>query len=417
MSTVGRRLLSSLIYEQDAQALMKMQLRPEFFRDNEIELYEMINDHLQSHGKLPHPDTIGLELGDVLVEVNEPSSFYLKGVEKRFLQTRLKTAVLDAQESLKAEDPDKAYTFLMETLNSLHMSRQRTDIIDYSQAADLIHTEYLKQHTAIEETGIFYGWPTIDKMTSGMRGGDFITVVGRPEAGKSFAILRTAHHEWRFQKGEPLVLSMEMGTLLMNQRLAAMDAHKPLTHILKGALSTKAYEHLISHLNDNKKIDRSLWIVDGNLAATAEDTLALVRKLKPTSLRVDGAYLLRSNNLRANRFERITENAEFLKQRIAGDMGIPVMASYQFKRGTTKKKKGDKSDGDDVYGSDAMLQLSSVMLGFLEEDSVETKKRRHVEILKGRSGETGGFDIWWNFMSMGFEEIEKEDVEDLQYLG
>jgi replicative DNA helicase len=406
--------LSSLIHAQDTQALVHMQLRPDLFRDNEATLFALVTDHLTKHGKIPHPDTVETELGDVLVETEEPPSYYLEGVEKRYLQTKMKSAVISAQDFLKDEDPESAFKFITDVVSELQLSRNRTQIHDYALAAEMIEVEYMKQHTAIDETGIFYGWPYLDKMTTGMQPGDFNTIVGRPAAGKTFLVLRGGLHEWKKQKGRPVFFSMEMPSMIINQRLASMDSKKPLTHLLKGALTSKAFKHMMSHLQDNKQIDRPFWVVDAKMVKTVQDVANICRQLKPTSVRVDAAYLLRSENQKIGRFERITENAEMLKQLIATDLGIPVVASYQFKRGEKKKKKD--TDGDDVYGSDAMLQLSTVMLGLLQEDSIETKKQRHIEVLKGRNGETGGFDIYWDFMDMGFDEIIEEDVQDLQFL-
>ena len=122
---------------------------------------------------------------------------------------------------------------------------------------------------------------------------------------------------------------------------------------------------------------------------------------------------------RMSKWDKQAENARALKQRVATDLGIPVVASYQLGKGAAKEKKKGKGQPDgmeDVHGSDEMAQLSTVMLGlFDDENDIEAKKKRRVKILKGRNGETGGFDINWDFSAnMNFTEYLPEDPSTMQ---
>ena len=47
--------------------------------------------------------------------------------------------------------------------------------------------------------------------------------------------------------------------------------------------------------------------------------------------------------------------------------------------------------------------------------SNETLAQRRVEILKGRSGETGSFTTRWDFVNMRFDEIVPESVDTMQF--
>ena len=418
MSTVGRRLLSSLVLNGKVDDLLKLRLQPQFFKGNEEELYVFIQQHVQAHGKLPHPSTIEQKLGDVLTPAPEPPGYYLQEVEKRFLHTRLKEAVLSIQDNLKDEDPDTAFATMVDVIGAVYEAKQRHQVFDFRNAADDILAEYKKKHSPLGETGVMFGWPTIDNQSSGMLPGDFWTFVGRPTAGKTFFLLHGALNGWKKQKQVPGFFSLEMNSLIIKQRLAAMDTKQSLTRIMKGVLSTKAFKFMMDKLTENKDADRPFWVIDSNLAHTPDDIVMLCRQLGITSAWIDAAYLLRSKNNKLGKFERIADNAELLKQRVAGDLGIPVAASYQLLRSPKKKDKADdvKPTMDDVFGGDAMAQLSTGMLGLLQADSIETQKRRHVEILKGRNGEVGGFDVNWDFMNMGFEEIVEPDKADLQFI-
>jgi hypothetical protein len=116
----------------------------------------------------------------------------------------------------------------------------------------------------------------------------------------------------------------------------------------------------------------------------------------------------------------VAENCELLKEEIAGNLGIPVAASWQFSREAAKKmgsKKGGAVGLEDIGYTDAIGQISSIVLGLLEEDNVETMKKKTVTIMKGRSGESGEFKINWQFEPvLNFDHFVEQEVGELEYL-
>lgn len=423
MSTIGRKLLSAAVYSGDVQEFMGLGLTPALFKESEGILYSFVRDHLQKYGKLPSPVTIeetqGLE--NALVEASEPPAYYLQGVERRYLQNSMKAFMNEAGAVLKEEggDPMQAFDILLNGVSGLNRHKNRNNLIDFRDAAEMVYGEYVKQKTMGDDYGLMFGWPSVDEMTGGLKPGDFASFVGRPASGKTFKLLYNALNAWDSSK-TPLFFSMEMSKTVIMQRMAAMYSHKPLTHLMKAEMTTKAFSAMMEILQKIKEKQESLWIVDGNLATTVDDIIMLTQQLKPSAIYVDGAYLLRHPNPRTSRFERQTENAEWLKQRVATDLGIPVVASYQFSKEMAKKQKAggnqSKAGLEDIYGSDAIAQLSTMVFGLMQEDSVETQKERIVEILKGRNGETGRFRINWDFQGMDFtEKAGEEEDEELMF--
>lgn len=417
MSSDGKRLLSALVYAQDLKTFASMRLSPEMFKGSEVPLFSFIHDHVGNFGKLPHPDTVLETFEDSLVETLEPPEYYLKAVETRYMHSQLKEVVLQAQEFLKDENPNDAYAALSERVSALAQKKHRQHLYDFRDAALSIMETYQLEKSDSGDYLVKFGWPTLDNMTGGIRPGDMVSFVGRPASGKTFQLLYSAHHNWASSNHVPLFVSMEMTAQIIQQRLAAMHTHKPLSNLLKGMMSTKAFTHMLQDLQAMQTKEKPFWLIDGNLTTNVDDIVMACRQLQPTAIFVDGAYLLRHPNPKASKWDRMSENAELLKQRVATDLGIPVVCSYQFNRDSKKKKKDDKAGVEDIYGSDAIGQLSTVVLGLFEEDSVETMKARRVEVIKGRNGETGSFKINWNFLAMDFSEIGTEDIEEMQFVG
>lgn len=100
------------------------------------------------------------------------------------------------------------------------------------------------------------------------------------------------------------------------------------------------------------------------------------------------------------------ENAELLKQ-LALTEDTRTIASYQMNRDAAKKKgkKGEKPGLEDIAYADQVGQVASVVLGLMQEDSVETLIHRDVDILKGRDGQVGQFRIKWDFKAMDFSQV------------
>jgi len=253
---------------------------------------------------------------------------------------------------------------------------------------------------------------------SGLQGGDILSIVGRPAAGKTYKMLQIAKHVWWTQKKIPMFVSMEIKPLPLIQRVAAMHSKVSITKLKHASLSTKSWGKLKTDLSELHEYKTPFWIVDGNLTSTVADIMMLCRQLHPDVLFIDGGYLLRHPSWRLSRWEKIAENIEMIKEQIAGEMNIPVVISYQFSR-ESSGKQDDGTGIEHIAGADVIGQISSIVLGLFEPDSVETLQHRHIEVLKGRSGEIGGFDINWIFDDwpfMDFNQKADESKTELIYI-
>jgi hypothetical protein len=119
-----------------------------------------------------------------------------------------------------------------------------------------------------------------------------------------------------------------------------------------------------------------------------------------------------------DRYQRVAENAELIKSELCEV--APTSVSWQFARSKDKKKlkqgETQKKDLEDIGYTDAIGQVSSLVLGLLQNESIETIILRIIDILKGRKGETGQFSTHWDFQSMNFAEYIEPNVEDLQFI-
>lgn len=428
MSTHGIRLMLSLCdSEAGFSDYLRLSPKREDFRgESELEVFDYVSHFATKFGAMPKWETVldeGKKKGwDFHLPTSghapEPPEFYHDKVVERRIHYGLKMAMEATAGALNEGNPHEAFDLLMQRMQSMAMQNNRLRLTDYAQEAAGMIKASLVLMASGGNAGVHMGWPYLDGMTGGLMPGDVLSIIGRPAQGKSFAVLYSALHHWEKQGGIPLVVSMEMNTQVLMQRLASMDTKISLTHLKTGMLDkNKQLKPMMKKLVANQS-KQPFYLVDGALAATPRQAKLLCQQLKPSCLWLDGAYLMQNENKRLGRWERVTENAEQVKGEIAEGLGIPVVQSYQFNRAATQKKHGPPGVEDIAY-TDAIGQLSSVVLGMMQAESVETMLKRTISILKGRSGEVGQFDINWRFShpdAMNFSQYVEPAVAELSYM-
>ena len=399
IGTIGSRLVVSML-SLGLDGFMKVSIDPRVFTGAELDLWTMVNGHVLNYGALPVPETVVAEFGE-LPDAPEVTEYYLEKVRSRYVHQSVKKAILEADKHLHAMDAEKAKSVLFDVLLELNLAQNKGKLVNFTEEArDLVIREYKAKITQGDNYGIQTPWGSLNALMGGLVGGDLLVIAGRPSSGKSYMSMAICEHVWNVQKKVPLFISMEMKPLLILQRAAALHTHTPITLLRTGALSSKGYEafrYKMEHI-ENK---HPWWVVDRALAPTVRDISLLVRQLHPDVVVVDGAYLLTHTETRVSNWEKVKGVVEDLKEHIAEGLNLPVIANYQLSREAVKKKAKEVAGLEDLAYSDAIAQIASIVLGLVDQETIETLVRKRVQIMKGRSGETGEFWINWIFDILG----------------
>lgn len=416
-------LLAAISKTGDVNEYIKLGPIGHLFKNAEADVFEKFHTHVKKHAAVPAMETLKQMVGGIWSQDPvEPPTYYLEFLQERHAKLVLTEASEKSQGLVAAGKSTEAIQSLVTQLTPLTLGHHGNRLVDFRDMYDPVLEHYYRMFKLGDEIGVRLGYPVVDDY-GGLMDGDVLSLVGRPAAGKSFITLRGAHRVWSVQKKPPAFFSLEMNNLVSAQRLVAMDSAVPLSNLKlqKGqGLTSFQLEKLVSGKQAAQKSDVPFYLIDANLTATVEDLYNFCRLRKPAVLFVDGAYMLKHPNPRLGRFERVAENCELLKQEIAGNLGIPVVASWQFSREATKKTGGKKKGTpglEDIGYSDAIGQISSIVLGLLEEESVESLVRKKVTIMKGRNGEVGEFQINWQFNPvMNFDAVKEEKVTEMAFL-
>ncbi len=414
--TTGLNLLSKIVAEADLEKFLRMHLVPEFFDGDERQAFAFVEDHVRRFGAIPKGSTLKRETGIELPEAQEAADYYLRDLERRHLHRELVKGLEVARDHLKDRQPEAALARVSETAVRLTTTEHRREILDFRQALEPIMREFRTKVALGSQHGIRLGWETLDDMTGGLGGGDTVCVVGRPATGKTYLLTWAARNVWWNQHKTPLLLTMEMNALPLIQRIAAIHSQVNVKQIRDAALSTNNLTKMKGVLMEAADYEVPFWIVDGDMAATVDDLIMLARQYKPDVVFVDGGYLMGHRNESLSLWQKVKENVESLHKQIAKAMDIPVVISYQFNRQAAQLRNGQGAGLEHIGLSDAVGQVSSLVLGLFEDENVETLARRRVDILKGREGATGDFYINWNFNKMDFSEHKDDELGALQFL-
>lgn len=427
---IGLKTIRKLVEEKDALGWYKAKLSEQLFKGMEVDIYKWVASHVGKYHSLPAFDTLAQQFSELKeVDCPEPTKYYVDLLDRRFTYDQINQSNIESQTILKEDKSavDEAEAVLKATLDRITKQRYRSRIMNVGlEAPKLVLSAY---QNASKDARITFGWPYMDNMTGGAVGGDVISFVGRPAAGKTWKVLKVALHNW-LKGRNVLFASMEMNHLAVAQRIVSMYTHVSASDVKNSSIPTMSFggnastwAKFLKGLGEMPKMPGQFYVVDGNLAAYADDLYMLAAQLKCDVIFIDGAYLMRHRNPRLDRFTKVAENVELMKQ-LSTDLEIPTFASWQFNRQAAKKGKGlqknEKAGLEDIGYSDAIPQVSSIVMGLHQEEGIETMNQRVIDVMKGRNGEIGQFNVHWDFQTMNFDEISleseklKEDAE-LQY--
>lgn len=338
---IGLQFLEKLARDKDTFSFVKAKVSSDYFEGNEASLYDLFLRHLDQYGSIPTIETI-LELGYPNLPTPEPQEYYLDKLDERYRYEVLGSLVSKLKSTLNGADPvEKGKVLVTDALGRLYTSESRTSLTEWTEDGWLDVKRHLHVTGQGQAQSIYTGFPTADDFSGGLIPGDVVSIVGRPGAGKSYVALQMTLSMWLEQGLDIIFISMEMPTLAIEIRLAALFAGINALHIKQATLDSLWQRGALADaMRSLKGRSNKIWILDGNLNSSVAEVYALVDQLGPSCVYIDGAYMLTHPDPRLNRFLRVAENVESIK-RSGGRSKIPTVCTWQFNReSTAKTKKG-----------------------------------------------------------------------------
>ena len=270
--------------------------------------------------------------------------------------------------------------------------------------------QYFKDKGAT--TGIETGFTDLDRMTTGLHGGEMIVVAARPSMGKTSLAMNIVEHV-ALKEGLPVgVFSLEMTADALVMRMLCSLARINLRDMREGFLQNRDFPRIV---DASGKLSQSGLHIDDSGGLSILQLRARARRMwQQHGIKlfvIDYMQLLHSTSRRGgeNRQQEIAEISSGIKA-LAKNLGVPIIVLSQLNR-ELEKDKNRKPRLSDLRESGAIEQDAD-LVGLLykpggadaDGDEAESEAEQiNLLIAKQRNGPTG--DVRLTFLK-GFTRFE-----------
>jgi replicative DNA helicase len=264
-------------------------------------------------------------------------------------------------------------------------------------------------------TGVPTGLTKLDEMTAGLQPSDLILIAGRPSMGKTAFALSIAQHVGIKMHMKVLVLSLEMSSQQLVQRMLSSEGRVDSLSVRTGRLQAQDWHRLTSAAG---RLSEAPIFIDDSPGLSVLEVRAKARRMKAEHgldvIVIDYLQLMRGRANLDNRQQEISEISRSLKA-LAKELNVPVVALSQLSRAI--ETRGDNSPRlSDLRESGALEQDADVIMflhrpSFYSKDAQEEEARKtaEVHIGKQRNGPTGKIEVAFLSQYARFENLAAGD--------
>ena len=191
-------------------------------------------------------------------------------------------------------------------------------------------------------TGIGTGFTDLDKLTTGLHGGEMIVIAARPSVGKTSLAMNIAEHVAIEQRLPVGVFSLEMTADSLVLRMLCSRARVNLRNVREGFLAERDFPRLTG--SAGKLATAPLFIDDSSSLSILQMRAKARRMHQQYGIRlfvINYLQLLHSPSRRAeNRQQEIAEISSGIKA-LAKELNVPMIVLSQLNR-ESSVKRGDR---------------------------------------------------------------------------
>lgn len=281
---------------------------------------------------------------------------------------------------------DDAESRLFEITNN-HLKKNfddiRTVVVDTMKRIE----EMRKREEEI--TGVYTGFPSLDRVTYGWQPTDLIILAARPAVGKTaFALNLARSAALHPVRPTPVgFFSLEMSSAQLVQRILSAESEIPLEKITRGRLEDYEMAQLVE--KGVKRLDKAPIFIDDTPALNIFELRAKCRRLKNKHnvglILIDYLQLMSGSGdgRNSNREQEISKISRDLKG-LAKELKVPIIALSQLSREVEKRKEGSKIPQlSDLRESGAIEQDADMVMFLYRPEYYEISHNENGESLDG----------------------------------
>ena len=270
-------------------------------------------------------------------------------------------------------------------------------------------------------TDISTGIADLDKMTTGMHGGEMIVIAARPSMGKTSLAMNIAEAVAIDQKLPVGVFSLEMTADSLVLRMLCSRARVNLRNVREGFLAERDFPKLTAAAG--KLAAAPLYIDDSSGLSILQLRAKARRMHQQFGIKlfvIDYLQLLNSSNRRAeNRQQEIADISSGVKA-LAKELNVPVIVLSQLNRELEKRGVGERPRMSDLRESGSIEQDADLIALLFkpgetpaEQEDLSDAIPVKLFIAKQRNGPTGDVDLTFFRPFTRFEQAAKISQQDV----
>lgn len=267
-------------------------------------------------------------------------------------------------------------------------------------------------------TGQATGFKDLDRMTSGLSGGDMIIIAARPSMGKTTLAMNIVERVTHLSKKTAAVFSLEMSAIELNKRMIASVGGVELNKVISGGpfndLENKYLSSAVVQLGNSK-----IKIVDEGITTTSR-IRSICRKIQKESgdlglIVIDYLQLMSGNSTKEQSTnEKVSGISRELKL-LARELKVPVIVLSQLNRGL-ESRPNKRPIMSDLRDSGAIEQdADKIFFVYRDEvynDDSQDKGTAEIIVAKHRNGPIGTVRLSFEGKYTRFNNLSSRPFEE-----
>ena len=364
-------------------------------------------------------DGIGGTVYLVTLIQNVPTTVNIKAYVDIVAEKSTLRKMIAACETIQKECYTQQST-LEETLNTAE--KAIFDIVMKRSGGDqLVHIKKVLQGTyeQIEQlarlkgkiAGVPTGFQDLDKLLTGLHGGELVLLGARPSMGKTSCAMNICQTAAVQHKRCTAVFSLEMPREQIAMRMLCSEARVDMQRVRSGSLSDEDWMKIANNLS---AMGNAPMYIDDTAGITPSQIRSRCRRLMMDHgldlIMVDYMQLMSSDKKTENRQLEVSEISRQLKA-IALELKVPLIACAQLSRAATARQ--DKRPVlSDLRDSGSIEQDADVVM-FLHRESYydpasEEKNIAEIILAKQRNGPLGTVKLAWLSEYTTFSDLPQD---------
>jgi replicative DNA helicase len=347
-----------------------------------------------------------------LITPSQDVDFLMDYLKTRYAHGILEKKLHTGSELLVKNDVANAINTIKEAIYSTENIFNETSVSGEVRESIMSRLNYYKDvRDGRVQVGLPTGFPTMDRLTGGMKPGELVVIMAGTREGKSVCLLNVDYHLHMEKNKNVLHVSLENTRNQVERRYDSRCSGLSYTKLRDGTLSADEQEIYAKSLREQRDNKSVFYIWDQPLCSprgVAAKITELSSKYKFDIIVIDYLGLLSSDRPRKERGWQELSDITLDLRTIARSFKIPIITATQVGRLGMKSKKAHYEHTDIGY-SHAIAQNADTVLSFRlsNPDILETGLGicdLNAKLVKCRDGTEGTFILDANFDRMKLQE-------------